>query len=509
MLFNSYVFILGFLPVTLVVYLLLARTSAYRLRIAWLCGASLFFYSWWNPAYLALLIFSILFNFSLGTQLSPNRAGPRKLILSFGVTTNLALLGYFKYANFFVDSMNSLLATGYTINDILLPLAISFFTFQQIAFLVDTYRGETTEYDFLQYCLFVTFFPQLIAGPIVHHREMLPQFFRARGVLSGIHKDLAAGLAIFSFGLFKKVMIADQIAQYSTPVFNAAEAGEQLTTLEAWCGALGYSFQLYFDFSGYSDMAVGLARLFGIRLALNFYSPYKSQSIIEFWRRWHITLSRFLRDYLYIALGGNRKGTAQRYSNLFITMLLGGLWHGAGWTFVLWGALHGLYLIINHGWRSLLGQRLRQPGIFLRIIYTAITFVAVVIAWVLFRAESLTGAINMYAAMLGMNGTVLPQSLEAVLGWLTNLGVTFGPRLYFDGPDSVGILALCFVIAWFAPNVTQIMLRIRPTLVDSIRPTRSYFHWQPNLVWATITVSALIISLLWMSDTAEFLYFQF
>jgi alginate O-acetyltransferase complex protein AlgI len=333
MLFNSYTFIFIFLPITLLVFFSIGGKGHHRIAIAWLVAASLFFYGWWNPAYLSLILGSILFNYAVGVALSNLQAQSsashltKKIILSFGILVNLFLLAYFKYANFFVDNLNSLSGSNFHLQTIILPLAISFFTFQQITYLVDAYKGETREYNFLHYCLFVTFFPQLIAGPIVHHREMLPQFVK-NTIYKFNHQHLAIGLTIFFIGLFKKVVLADGVAVYATPVFEAAEQGVMLTFFEAWAGALAYTFQLYFDFSGYSDMAIGIARMFGIRLPLNFNSPYKSVNIIEFWRRWHITLSRFLRDYLYIPLGGNRKGKFRRYINLMITMLLGGLWHG-------------------------------------------------------------------------------------------------------------------------------------------------------------------------------------
>jgi D-alanyl-lipoteichoic acid acyltransferase DltB (MBOAT superfamily) len=271
----------------------------HRVAISWLVAASLFFYGWWNPAYLGLILGSMLFNYAVGVTLLNNNSALKKGTLVFGISINLALLAYFKYANFFVDNINLALDTTYHLEHIFLPLAISFFTFQQVAYLVDAYKGETREHNFLHYCLFVTFFPQLIAGPIVHHKEMLPQFAKANTYILN-HKNLAIGLTIFILGLFKKVVFADSIAGYATPVFDAAEVGVILTVAEAWMGALAYTMQLYFDFSGYSDMAIGLGYMFGIKLPLNFNSPYQSLNIIDFWRRWHMTLSRFLRDYLYI-----------------------------------------------------------------------------------------------------------------------------------------------------------------------------------------------------------------
>ena len=351
MLFNSYIFISLFLPITLTGFYLIGGQGHHRAATGWLVCASLFFYGWWNPAYLGLILGSVLFNYAVGVLLGNRDTKNLRVILALGIGGNLGLIGCFKYANFFVDNINLSFGSDFHLETIILPLAISFFTFQQIAYLVDAYRGETKEYNFLHYCLFVTFFPQLIAGPIVHHKEMLPQF--AKDVIYRLkHENIAIGIAIFVLGLFEKVVLADQVAVYATPVFNAAEQGLDLTFFEAWSGALAYTLQLYFDFSGYSDMAIGLARMFGILLPLNFHSPYKALNITEFWRHWHMTLSRFLRDYLYIPLGGSRRGQTQRYINLMITMILGGLWHGAGWTFVAWGTLHGFYLIVHHGWRA-------------------------------------------------------------------------------------------------------------------------------------------------------------
>ncbi|MDH5777937.1 MAG: MBOAT family protein, partial [Gammaproteobacteria bacterium] len=349
MLFNSYEFILVFLPAVLWAYYQLGKTAIPQLSIALLIGASLFFYAWWNPAYLTLLVASMLINYAFGIALSRK---PKRLYLTLGVTINLVALGYYKYSNFFIDNLNVIANTNFHLEQVILPLAISFFTFQQIAFLVDAYKNEAHEYQFLDYCLFVSFFPQLIAGPIVHHKEMMPQFqsFPAKNIN---YENLSTGLAIFIIGLAKKVLIADNLAPYANETFAAAGNGVSLSFLEAWKGAFAYTFQLYFDFSGYSDMAIGLALMFGIRLPINFNSPYKATNIIEFWRCWHMTLSRFLRDYIYFPLGGNRHGQIRRYTNLLITMLLGGLWHGAAWTFVFWGFLHGIFLAVNHAWHAI------------------------------------------------------------------------------------------------------------------------------------------------------------
>ncbi len=383
MLFNSYIFIGLFLPLTLFAYyssrIKLGRESAFLV----LCIASLIYYAYWKLSYLPILITSILGNYLMGMLLSGELSSARKkALLIAGVTANLLALAYYKYADFFVENLGLILGETLPLPGIVLPLAISFFTFQQIAYLVDAYRGEVKEYKFVHYCLFVTFFPQLIAGPIVHHKEMLPQFMdKAK---HWIKPELFwLGLVQFSIGLFKKVVVADNLAIYATPVFGAADQGLDVTAIEAWIGTLAYTFQLYFDFSGYTDMALGIGRMFGIILPINFNSPYKASSISDFWRRWHMTLSRFLRDYLYIALGGNRKGPVRRYINLFLTMLLGGLWHGASWNFVIWGAMHGTYLVINHAWNNLcnaIGWSGTQGRVY-RMTSIMITFLCVIAAW--------------------------------------------------------------------------------------------------------------------------------
>jgi len=413
-----------------------------------------------------------------------------------------------------------LVGTELTLYKIILPLAISFFTFQQIAYLVDVHRGETQERNFLNYCLFVVFFPQLIAGPIVHHREMLPQF--ARDTLYRLRAEhLAVGFTIFAIGLFKKVVLADGIATVPNGVFDGVGNGIPVTFFEAWGGALAYSFQLYFDFSGYSDMAIGLARMFGIRLPLNFNSPFKATSIIDFWQRWHITLSRFLRAYLYIPLGGNRKGEFRRSLSLMVTMLLGGLWHGAGWTFVLWGGLHGVYLVINHGWRKIHGRRKKSKlG---AIIAWMITMLAMVFAWVPFRAESISGASTMLQAMLGINGISLPKSMarmfDNTMPSLTkNIFVfegMFPHHVFGHNAPQVGLvwLIVLFFITFFSPNTQQIMRAYCPVL-DTFKggiPKLRYrwMRWRPTVLWGLFVGGIFVFSVLSLNKKSEFLYFQF
>jgi len=524
MLFNSYVFILLFLPIVLIVFYKIGSIGHHRVALAWLVGASLFFYGWWNPVYLGLIIGSMLFNYAIGLRLSSRNNGSdssRKLLLIFGIVMNLSLIVYFKYANFFIDNVNYVLNGSIEMQKLMLPLAISFFTFQQITYLVDAYKGETKEYNFLHYCLFVTFFPQLIAGPIVHHREMLPQFIK-----DSIYKfkadNLSIGLTIFFIGLFKKVVLADSVAIYATPVFNAAEAGELLTFVNAWCGALSYTFQLYFDFSGYSDMAIGLARMFGILLPLNFHSPYKAVNISDFWRRWHMTLSRFLRDYVYIPLGGNRHGTFKKYNNLIITMLLGGLWHGAGWTFVIWGGLHGLYLVIGSAWEyfkyNVLGLN-SNSSLLGRVVGRVITFVAVVVGWVFFRAESLDSALLMLNAMSGANGIVFPEiylghlnSLNGAGSALIEYGVSFSSLPYFFGVKEIYLLFFLSVVIWFFPNTQQVLDKYEPALnvyKEHVAAFSLPIIWRPTITWAVIISFIAGYAVIKVNSVSEFLYYQF
>jgi len=509
MLFNSYEFILLFLPVTLGIYYFLGKHN-YRIAITWLVAASLFFYSWWNPAYLPLILLSMMFNYAVGTLLS-GRARSRKL-LTFGIVGNLGALGYFKYTNFLVDNANILLGTGFNIQKIVLPLAISFFTFQQIAFLVDAYRGETREYSFLQYALFVTFFPQLIVGPIVHHREMLPQF--TRQITSQINPaNFVVGISIFVIGLFKKVGLADDIAVYAEPVFYAAARGAELTFCEAWGGILAYTLQLYFDFSGYMDMAIGAALMFGIRLPMNFNSPYKSTSIIEFWRRWHITLGRFLLDYLYIPLGGSRKGYIRTKVNMMITMVLCGFWHGAGWTYVIFGVVQGFYMLINQLWRETVGRLIPSRianGYPMRLICIAVTFTFFVASLVIFRADDLEAAYRVLVGMSGYNGIAIPVKYLSRWGefgtMLQSWGLQFDDNLFNGSRQTVKILEFLFLV-WLLPNTQTIMRKFRPVVETITQKSRIVF--KPHLAWLCLIYGLAIVSILKLGEVSEFLYFNF
>jgi D-alanyl-lipoteichoic acid acyltransferase DltB (MBOAT superfamily) len=527
MLFNSFEFVFLFLPITLLGFYLISKNKLaiqQQIPLAWLVITSLFFYGWWNPKNLPLIIISMLCNYGIGYLLGNklNNHIRKKTILILGIGFNLALIGYFKYANFFVENFNQVIGTDFNLGKIILPLGISFFTFQQIAYLVDAYQGETKEYSLLKYVLFVSYFPQLIAGPIVHHRDILPQFKKSE-IYRFNSEILAIGLTIFVAGLFKKVIFADSIAEYANLAFNAVAKGIELTFSESWIGALAYTLQLYFDFSGYSDMAIGAAYMFGIRLPLNFNSPYKAISIVDFWRRWHITLSNFLRDYLYIPLGGNRKGKVRRYSNLMITMLLGGLWHGAGWTYIFWGGLHGIYLVINHLYRSFrksIGHDLKQDGWLLKGIGWLVTFLAVVVSWVFFRADSFATAISILRSMIGLNGIQLPVFLEPHLAFMRNWGVGFLGFTMDVGISqkyaTFGVLLL-LLISWFTPNTQQWMGIYNPTL----NQTTSFEHqgwlqkfwqnlpWKPNNIWTVIMAGITTASLLCFTRVSEFLYFQF
>lgn len=509
MLFNSYAFLLAFLPLTLLLTFLAARHSS-RAAIFVLSLASLLFYAWGELRFLPILCASILFNFLMGRAIARARNKGRRrrvrALLALGVGADLLSIGYFKYAGFFVSSTAAFLGVEIPAFDVVLPLGISFFTFTQIAFLADSAKGEASEYDFMRYLLFVTYFPHLIAGPILHHRDTIAQFAKAGAFRLGA-TDLAAGGSLFLIGLFKKVALADSIAPVADRVFTMG-AQLDLTMAEAWVGALAYALQIYFDFSGYSDMALGLSRMMGVRFPLNFNSPYKATSIIDFWRRWHMSLSRFLRDYLYVPLGGNRKGALRRHANLMVTMLLGGLWHGAAWTFVAWGALHGFYLVVNHAWRrwAPAGQ-----GFLARLFGWAATFAAVLVAWVYFRADTLTLANKMVWSMLGGNGLPLPafaaQFLNQVAGLSLTGGGTFANAL-FEFSDTFPKLALLLIVALALPNAQSVMARYRPAL-ERVRRLPALLSWRPDAAWGVAAGLAFAILLTLLGGESPFLYFRF
>ncbi|MBF0341302.1 MAG: MBOAT family protein [Magnetococcales bacterium] len=519
MLFNSYLFIFGLLPIALLGFAVLGRSGSNALVTGWLVLVSFLFYGLWNPQFIPIFLFSILCNYFFGVWISQSAGQPiGRLLLGLGITFNLLLLSYYKYFNFLTSNLNPLLDTPWPIEPIALPLAISFFTFQQIAYLADAHRGLARDPKFIHYCLFVTFFPHLIAGPIVHHKEMMQQFDRMRSfTLQADH--LAIGLTLFTIGLFKKVIIADKLAQYAIPVFSAAHAGADLSLLEAWGGALSFTFQIYFDFSGYSDMAIGLSRMFGILLPANFYSPYKAGNIIEFWRRWHMTLSRFLRDYLYIPLGGNQKGFLRRHLNLLITMALGGFWHGAAWTFLAWGLLHGVCLVINHAFQAIRKRWSMPPaGAGELFLSRLLTFLCVVVGWVLFRAEDFDSARRILSGMIGMHGVTLPLGAEIWLHrlgdagqLLTRLGIACG-ELHYWYKDEAWRLLLAMVIVWTLPNTQQIMRHhtiVLEKVPRPLEPAPAWMIWSPRGVWATGMGAVALYALFSLTNATEFLYYQF
>jgi len=488
MLFNSLAFIFCFLPVTLAGFYLTLSRFGVRASFGWLVLASLFFYGWWNPVYLFLLIGLMLANYFCARLIVDAGAKTRKgrWWLTLGVGLNLGTLCYFKYADFLIETTNAVAGAEFPLLHVVLPLAISFFTFQKIAFLVDCYRGIAREDSLLNYLLFVGFFPQLIAGPIVHHQEIMPQFLKP-GFRGADARMMAMGLTLFAIGLFKKCVLADSAAIPANMVYRAAEIpGTVLETGDAWGGALAYSFQIYFDFSGYSDMAIGLALMFGVRLPDNFLSPYKATGLIDFWRRWHITLSRFLRDYLYFPLGGNRVGKPRQAFNVVVTMLLGGLWHGASWNFVLWGLLHGFFIAVNHGLRAIavktgLSQIPKWLHLPWRSLCVLVTFALITVLWVFFRAETMDGAMVVLSGLAGRGE-----------GY-TN--IILGSVKYDVLVLTLGALVL------FLPNSMQIIFA----------PKDSLTAWRPSIVWGLLTSALLVLGLLFMQSNMgeEFIYFDF
>jgi len=498
MLFASLEFLIGFLPGVLLLYVLLQKLGRFRTSVCLLVVASLVFYAWWKPPHLFILCGSIIFNFLCGLLLMRRR---NKALLIFGIVANILLLGYFKYTLFILDILQSLGVMSSHSLSIVLPLGISFFTFTQIAYLIDAYRGLVREHNFMDYCLFVSFFPHLLAGPIVHHAQLMPQF-RPESATSSVSRDIAIGATILIIGLFKKVILADSIRAYSDLIFQAADAGKTLGMADAWMGAFAYSFQLYFDFSGYSDMAIGMAKMMGILLPINFNAPYRSHSIREFWSRWHMTLSRFLQDYLYIPLGGSRKGEWRTLLNLFLTMLLAGVWHGAGWTFVMWGGLHGAYLVIHRVWLSVTKKYalLRHPTKLVRPLAIPLTFLAVTVSWVFFRANDLSAASEMLQSMMGLHGVTF--SLHTSL-----LSTAFAWKRCLQ------LLAILTAITWLAPTTQQFIGNHLPA--DIYKKDDDTFalriRWKPTALFAIFSsVFALTaITVLFLAQEHVFLYFQF
>jgi len=518
MLFNSYEFIFVFLPVVVAVFFAIGGTSrAWALR--WLIAASLFFYAWWRPLNALIIAPSILTNFVLARLLQRlckrGSRGTAKAVLLLGVAFNVAFLGYFKYSNFLVGAANDAFGTQMVLARIILPLGISFITFQKIAFLIDVHAGRVESFTLQDYCLFVLFFPQLIAGPIVHYREMMPQF---HGVSCRFDKDnVSVGLTLFAFGLFKKVFLADNVALFVTPIYAQASAGASIAWVSAWIAAVGFTLQIYFDFSGYTDMALGIARLFGIRLPPNFNSPLRASSIIDFWLRWHMTLTRFLTAYIYnpLALWLTRRRAARVRSGFvrpnkglgsfiellmfptLLTMLVSGVWHGAGYTFILWGLLHGLFLTVNHAWR-LLGPKLWRDKLryarFMEPTGFLITFACVAASMVIFRSPNLKTAAALLQGMLGLHG----------IGLRGGIGLK-GISLW---------IAASALIAFVGPNTLQMVSQYEPALGWKPSPpdgatTPNRLLWAPSLGWAIAVSIVATTGILYLGGQSEFLYWQF
>jgi D-alanyl-lipoteichoic acid acyltransferase DltB (MBOAT superfamily) len=487
--FNSYPYFV-FLAAVVLGFRLLEK-SALTGRRVFLLLASYAFYAWWRADFLLLLCGSTLVNYALGREIEQRHARQhdRRLFLIAGLVFNLGLIATFKYDTLFVGTADQLLGLGLPIPHFFLPLAISFFTFEQISYLVDADAGKTHGYSLLDYALFVAYFPHLIAGPIVRHNDLIPQFRQTRGS----NDDLATGITLFTIGLAKKTLIADNLAPFADAIFNAAGRGTHLGPTDAWLGTLFFAFQIYFDFSAYSDMALGSSVMLGIRLPVNFHSPYKAASIIEFWRRWHISLSAFLRDYLYVPLGGNRHGSGRRYINLFITMLLGGLWHGANWTFMLWGGLHGFYLSINHAFRHATKGMTPSPALRLplHVASVALTFAATSLAWIVFRAPDLVSARNVAGGLIGGGHSSV---------------VSFSPLAAIT-------LALLSIIVWFMPNSMEMMWKHWPALPspygDQPVEAARRLSWKPTPLNAAAYGLICIIAVLALSNLKPFIYFQF
>jgi len=518
MLFNSPEFLFLFLPVVVAGYWFLAAYGPDQTRIWWLVLASLVFYGWWELPYLALLVGSVAVNLAAGhaieTARVAGRTGLQRGVLWAGIAFNLGLLFYYKYANFFVENVALVVGRDVTLAPLLLPLAISFFTFQQVAYLLDVSRGIVGRTRPGNYAIFVLFFPQLIAGPIVHYREVVPQF-QPRPPRSALSRHLTVGLAIFAIGLFKKTVIADTAALYSTPIYDAAAAGAAIGLFDGWVAALAYTMQIYFDFSGYSDMAIGLARMFGILLPLNFHSPLRATNIIDFWRRWHMTLQRFISSYVYTPLatpfarlaaraGGGRwrSFTVAVFGPIMIAMIAIGFWHGAGWTFVLFGVMHGLFVFTNETWREgrKKARRRRRKADLPEpwggtVAAHLLTILCVVVSIVMFRAESVGAALAIYAGMVGLNGglpSVMPVAATIPLS----------------------VLAAGWMLIYLAPNTQQILRDTQPALdadrwVD-VSPSPLRVLWAPSPGWAVSTGMVLFLAVAFVSrNQTEFIYFNF
>jgi alginate O-acetyltransferase complex protein AlgI len=540
MLFNSYTFILAFLPSAAAIFWIFGRFSQ-AAALRWLIFASLVFYASWRPLNVAIILPSILINYAIARGLlylarSEEQRKLSRLLLIAGIGFNVLFLGYFKYTNFIAATLNDAFDANFVLTQIILPLGISFITFQKIAFLIDVHGRRVQSFTFQEYALFVLFFPQLVAGPIVHFREMMPQFQRANCRFDAT--EVAVGMTMFFIGLFKKVFFADGIAPHVNPIFERAAHGDAIAALPAVMAAVGFTLQIYFDFSGYSDMAIGIARLFGVKLPLNFDSPLRASSIIDFWLRWHITLSRFLTAYIYNPLllaltrrrmargkpplGGRKTPPGAFIALVFyptiVTMSISGLWHGAGYTFIVWGLLHGLYLAVNHAWRlmksklrparELLGDHWSLPGFFL-------TFASVAFASVFFRAPDMHSAWEIVKGMTGVNGIGFPEALSITPGPLAS-PVPHSARAWWQAYDVmlVGWLGLLLSVALLLPNSARLLAQFEPALGVRKSPSPEdlwlpAFAWSPSIKWAAATAALAVVAILRVTGQSEFLYWKF
>ena len=501
MLFSSYIFIFAFLPVVFCVYFMLNHKGFYRASIVWLTFASLFFYSYWNIMYLPLLLLSIGFNYTISGFMLKAQEKARlgnmlflsnKKLLYIALIFNISLLCFFKYMDFFIKNVNLVFGSDIGLLHIVLPLGISFFTITQIAFLVDCYEGLVKERNPINYALFVTFFPHLIAGPILHHKEMMPQFADTNNKILN-YKNLSLGLFLFAIGLFKKVVIADSFAKWANTGFSVVENGEILNFFESWASILCYAFQLYFDFSGYSDMAVALGLMFNIKLPINFNSPFKACNISDFWRRWHISLTNFITTYIYTPMIRAFKNPtfAKMMVATFLTFLIAGIWHGSGWGFVIFGALHGLALVIHQYWSKKWSKILKFK--FPKILGWLLTFLLVLVAWVFFRAENLQGAVNLLKGMF-FGDIVLPSFLESRLGFLSEYGIQF--HWWLEQIQGSFITYLCIIGAFI------VCLGFRNS-VEQVA------HFKPTKWKLFITALFSLIAFLSIDKAQQFLYFNF
>lgn len=546
MLFNSYQFIFLFLPLVLATCFLLARHAGSDAAQLFLIAASIGFYAAWNVIYVPLLLGSITLNYMLARQMIKESSTPRRhALLIVSIAIDLTLLGYYKYTNYLLTTVNSLTGTHFEMAAILLPLGISFYTFQQITLLVDINRGQVKEFRFRDFLLFVIFFPHLIAGPIVHHREMMPQFARATWRFNW--DNMAVGIALFSVGLFKKAVIADGLAVHITPLYSDANSGQVVSFVSAWAAAIGFALQLYFDFSGYSEMALGLARMVGIRLPMNFNSPLKATSIIDYWSRWHITLTRFLTAYLYtpMVMALTRHRMARRKKILagarttpeaflmlvviptIVTMFLAGLWHGAGNQYLVVGLLYGVYITVNHLWRiyrprfwksQVSHDRVMGPVGFL------LTFTGVLLTMVFFHVTSVPAGVNIVAGMMGVHGILLPQALAEhfpTLGrTLSSIGIQFGGQGVTEVLSTLCWIAVLLFIALGLPNTLEIMRNHDPAIIETapsklgqvpsiVRYLDRALIWSPSPRWAAVAVMMTGCGILALSQVSAFLYWQF